>query len=199
MIFEFLIQDHWKKQYLSSSDTAAATKKSNSIASIRCASFLIRGISQLQKQQNKELTSDVMEIIQSYGGLDALLQMINDFTDPLQQLTLLDILTEEFNTADGNNNNSNNNKDTDNSSMIIIMNWLSSPEMMSPILQFLQDPLLCDADVSMLSIMKPNEISVVLDHIRSIGSSIPTRETERLPLVHALSQAAAAASSDNAT
>ena len=81
------------------------------------------------------------------------------------------------------------------------MNWLSSPEMMSPILQYLHDPLLCDGAlryIGMLSSMKSNEMTIVFDHIKSLGK-VPTNELERLPIIRALSQAATITTSEENT
>merc|ERR1740130_2508289 len=132
------------------------------MASNRCATFMIRCISHLDNNNNSEAGEDddrssfvVTHILKlcnesdsdNVSGFDLLVQMLNDFTDPLQQLSLLDCLIEEFDTScdtDINiddvvaNNDDNKKKKKKNSTNV--MNWLSSPEMMSPILQYLQDP-----------------------------------------------------------
>jgi hypothetical protein len=213
-MIEFLVNDNWKKYY-----------DSNSIASIRCATFMIRCISHLDNNNDNNDndgpdSSNVLTKIKSNGGFDLLLNMLNDFNDPLQQLSLLDCLIEEFDKSDDidanddanananananddavsaiNDNNNNNKSNTSNSQHV--MDWLSSPEMMSPILQYLKDPLLCDAAlryVGMLSTMKSKEINIVFDHIKSLGK-VPTNEIERLPIIRALSQAATIASSSS--
>ncbi|OEU23599.1 hypothetical protein FRACYDRAFT_233771 [Fragilariopsis cylindrus CCMP1102] len=205
-MMDFLVNDNWKKYSSMNSNT------SSSIASIRCATFMIRCISHLD---NNDEAGDKSSFVLTHilkskksndgnggndnNGVDLLVQMLNDFTDPLQQLSLLDCLIEEFDKScdtDINiddvvaNNDDNKKKKKKNSTNV--MNWLSSPEMMSPILQYLQDPLLCDGALrytGMLSSMKSNEITIVFDHIKSLGK-VPTNEMERLPIIRALSQAA---------
>ena len=135
-----------------------------------------------------------MRHAESSGGIDLFLQMLNDFEDPLQQLSLLDLVIEEFEFENDNNNenNNNNNSDDDDDANTIANNkddfaiqWLSSPEMMSPVLQFLKDPLLCDAAlryIGLVSSMKPDEVDIVFDRIKSLEGRVPTRDVERLPI-----------------
>ena len=189
-MMEYLVRDHWR-QYRNT----ATTTTTSSIASVRCASFMIQCVSHLAPKY-----SYVMEVLETNdGGLTLLHQMLNDFDDPLVQLSVLDICIEEFDKDDTKENKEEDNRPNHNgTNTVAIMQWLSSPEMMAPVLQFLADPLLSDPALrylGMLATLKPAESTIVFDHIRNLGC-IPTRDTERLPIIRALSRAAVSGSFD---
>jgi len=174
----YLVED-WKNLLSSSSSSSSGFK----IAAVRCATVLVRWLSRLPEWG--------IAVAKESGATGLFLEMLRNFDDPLQQLTLLDALTEGFDKhGEG---------DTEAVAVAAVTpavteEWLSSPEIMSLVLQFLEDPLLSDAAlryVGVLSSIKPNELTIVLDHVRSVsGEGVPTRDTERLPLVRAVSVAA---------
>jgi len=223
-VSKFLVQD-WK-QHLLRRDTTTVNNSNNNnnskIASFRCATVLIRMVSRWSRPHREQTETQrglILETARTSGGLGLLLQMLRDFDDPLQQLGLLDALVEEFE-IDNDREIDNEHNDRGNatgattstpdssarsasastSSASTTAEWMASPELMSLVLQFLKDPLLCDAAlryVGVLSTMKPNELSIILDHVRTIclerGGSPPNRDSERLPLVRAISGAACCA------
>lgn len=147
----------------------------NSSEAVRCAVILVKWVSRVP----------FLSLANSSGATELFVQMLGDFDDPLQQLSLLDALIQEF---DNNNSISTSNPSA------AIDEWLASPPLMSLVLQFLKDPLLADAAlryVGVLSSVRPTEIAIVLDHVKQVvaenGGDVPTRDTERLPLVNAIS------------
>jgi hypothetical protein len=156
---------------------------SNSSDAVRCAVVLVKLASRLPAGVG-------LAAAKSLGATDLFVKMLGDFDDPLQQLSLLDALIEEFENQRSSPQHKCNpvpSSTTD--------KWLESPEIMSLVLQFLEDPLLSDASlryVGALSFLKPNELATILDHVKKVSSEngVPTRDTERLPLVRALSTAA---------
>jgi hypothetical protein len=167
---QYLVED-WKAHLASS----------NSSDAVRCAVVLVKLTSRLPAVVG-------LAAAKSLGATDLFVDMLADFDDPLQQLSLLDALTEEME----HQRKSNPSVDDDDNDK-----WLASPELMSLVLQFLEDPLLSDASlryVGALSSFKPNELATILDYVKKVSSEnnngVPTRDTERLPLVRALSTAA---------
>eukprot|EP00531_Pseudo-nitzschia_arenysensis_P018269 CAMPEP_0116121864 /NCGR_PEP_ID=MMETSP0329-20121206/3918_1 /TAXON_ID=697910 /ORGANISM="Pseudo-nitzschia arenysensis, Strain B593" /LENGTH=566 /DNA_ID=CAMNT_0003615693 /DNA_START=1412 /DNA_END=3112 /DNA_ORIENTATION=- len=149
---------------------------------VRCAVFLVKWVSRLPFG---------LTLGKSLLATNLFVEMLGDFDDPLQQLGLLDAMIEEFDCTGGPSST------TCATTQAAIDEWLASPPLMSLILQFLTDPLLSDAAlryIGVLSAVKPAELSIVLDHVQQVISqnegSIPTRDTERLPLVNALSTVA---------
>ncbi len=166
---DYIVED-WRKILASGTNSSEA---------VRCAVVLVKWVSRVP----------FLSLANSSGATELFVQMLGDFDDPLQQLSLLDALIQEF---DNNNNISNPSSAID--------EWLASPPLMSLVLQFLKDPLLADAAlryVGMLSSVRPTEISIVLDHVKQVvaenGGDVPTRDTERLPLVNTLSTLAMSA------
>lgn len=165
---EYLVED-WKKLLGSGGNSSEA---------VRCAVVLVKWVSRLP----------FLSVANSSGATDLFVQMLGNFEDPLQQLSLLDALIQEFDTSKSKISSA-----TD--------EWLASPPLMSLVLQLLKDPLLADAAlryVGILSAVRPTEIATVLDHVKQVvaenGGDLPTRDTERLPLINALSTMAMSSS-----
>ena len=188
----YLLED-WRALHKSS--------KNNSSKVVRCAVVLVKWISRLPPKLG-------LELAQSSGATDLLVELLGDFDDPLQQLSLLDALIEEFDTTTASTTSTGRSASTGTTSRTITAaeEWLASPPLMSLVLQFLKDPLLSDAAlryIGVLVVVKPTETTLILDHVREVVSrnegSIPTRETERLPLVNALVTLATSTTSSELT
>jgi hypothetical protein len=143
--------------------------KNASIVSVRCATLWI--------QWMVKLGSVVLNANQQAPEL--FVKMMKNFDDPLQQLTLMDLLVEHFGSS------------ATLTPMVSdqVQEWLASPALLSPILQMLQDPMLAGISLQYLSKVivawRPQELQLVLDHIRQSGTV--SNETERLQIVQALS------------
>jgi len=185
--------DDWKAHRDDASKNKNSSSSSSSSEAVRCAVFLVKWISRLPLL--------FFSLAKSSGATDLFCDMLGDFDDPLTQLSLLDALMEEF---DGTTTITSTRRTTrrtttrtTNNTVAVADEWLASPPLMSLVLQFLKVPLLCDGAlryVGVLSSVKPTELVIVLDHVQQVvlenEGSIPTRDTERLPLVNALSTVA---------
>jgi hypothetical protein len=168
----YLIED-WRS-LLASSKTSEA---------VRCAVVIVQWISRLPGG---------LEAAISKGATELFVEMLGNFDDPLQQLSLLDVLVEEFG---GNHDGIRSSARPCRARPPSVEEWLVSPSIMSLVLQFLEDPLLSDVAlryVGVLSSIKPTELTTILDHAKRVATErIPTRDTERLPLVNVLSRVVA--------
>jgi hypothetical protein len=152
------------------SSSIQQSQKDASIVNVRCATLWIEWVAKL---------GGAVVLAANQQSQDLFVQMIQNFDDPLQQLTLMDLLIEHFGPGCEESIKAEER----------LQEWLASPSLLSPILQMLQDPLLAGASMNYLSgvlmSLRPDEMQLVLDHIRRCGTV--TNETERLQTVHALS------------
>jgi hypothetical protein len=146
------------------------SQKNASIVSVRCATLWIELVAKL---------GGVVVMAANQESQDLFVQMIQNFDDPLQQLTLIDLLVENF--GSGSDELMNADK--------ALQEWLAAPSVLSPVLHMLQDPILSGVAMHYLSgvlvSLRPNELRPVLDHIRQCGTV--SNETERLQFVQAMS------------
>ena len=80
--------------------------------------------------------------------------------------------------------------------------WISSPTLLPIVMLFLKAPLLSDAALCYVGVLssnsnsnsntlRPTDLTIVLEHVQEVlAEGIPTQDTDRLPLVRALSGAA---------
>jgi hypothetical protein len=164
----------WKEQQLASSNSKEA-----SIVTVRCATVMMEHIDQL---------GDVaLHVCQAHGAMPLLVQMMESVSDPLLQLSVLDLFPEHL---------------TASNLQVATKEWLTSTELAQPILHLLDDPLLSGAAMSYLSLVcsAPTTSSVdedqyetrlaplrqaLLQHISELGPT--TAEADRLQIVQALS------------
>jgi hypothetical protein len=163
----------WK---LSSQENNSSNKHQASIVSIRCATMVIQCIDKL---------GDVaFHICQQQGATDLILQMLQDHSDPLLQLSVLDLFPQHLQ------------QQPQNLLQVASKEWLGK-DLTQPCIELLQDPLVSGSAMQFLGLVCAlddlEDSSVVaqhalLEHIREMG--ITTSESDRLQVVHALSQVA---------
>lgn len=161
-------------------------KQRRSVSAVSCAVFLLRWIARI--------APNGFATAKTSGGTDLFASMLGDFDDPLQQLGLLDALVQEFGTETDDGNTRPRPRPSTGTE-----EWLASPSIVSVVLKCLKDPLLVDGALRYLGMVaakiQPTATTEILDHVRWTvneihGGSVPTRDTERLPLVSAVSGAA---------
>lgn len=160
-----------------------ASNKANSIVGVRCATLWIQWMAKLGGDGGGNEVLDA-----NAAPPNLFCQMLQNFDDPLQQVTMMDLLVEQFGSSS-----------TLTDTVVVdanVQEWLASPALISPILQMLQDPLLSGVALQYLSgvlvSLRPHELRLVLDHIRECG--IVSNETDRLQIVQALSSVTTMAS-----
>jgi hypothetical protein len=184
-----LLVDIWKPQLgMASSSPSSSKNKDASIIAVRCATLWMEWISKLGGKEHSNTNIDNASFQQTK---ELFVKMISDFDDPLQQLTLVDLLVQYFGT-DANTLTSDG--PTTSSPLSLLQDsFLASPELLSPIFQMMQDPLLSGSALQyltcVLSRLRPNEVDMVLQHIRQCGV-VTSNESERLQIVQALSNIA---------
>jgi hypothetical protein len=159
-----MLANNWKQSLDQSGN------KNSSIIAVRCVTLYIELIEKLGAATVLPSSEEEKTLFVS---------MLNNFDDPLQQLTLLDLLNQHFVT----------NINTDS----VLQEWLSSAPIVSPILQTLQDPILSGAALQYISSILINtkqqtseDLNSLLDFIKQQGV-VNGNETERLHVAQALS------------
>jgi hypothetical protein len=160
----------------------------SSIIAVRCATCMMQCIIKL---------GDVAyHVCSKKGATDLLLQMLlsAENNDPLLQLSILDLMVQECSSSATDT-------DTDTPPLqVATRDWLTSTAWTQPVIQLLQDPLLGGTAMQYLAMtctlmgvedyadrLAPVQ-TALFQYIREVG--VITSESDRLPIVQALSQIA---------
>ena len=135
---------HEKQSLDQQQQSSKNNKKDSSIIPVRSVMLYIELIEKLGAKTVFSCTSSDQEETTLF------VSMLNNFDDPLQQLTLLDLLNEHFGST-SSNSSSPKTAATGAADSVVLQEWLSSPPMVSPVLQMLQDPILSGAALQYIS------------------------------------------------
>jgi hypothetical protein len=181
-----MLVDVWKQQ-----QTTSTSKENASVVCVRCATLWVQWLQTLGGAAILERSREAQDLF---------LDMINGFDDPLQQLAVMDLLNEHFGKKDTDwyaTDHHNGSGSTVHMDVVeplddALQEWLASPPLLSPILQMLQDPILSGSALQYVSDVlvtwRASDVVTVLDYIRQVG--VVSNETERLKIVHAMSNIA---------
>mmetsp|Transcript_5023 Transcript_5023/g.12722 ORF Transcript_5023/g.12722 Transcript_5023/m.12722 type:complete len:610 (+) Transcript_5023:63-1892(+) len=179
-----LLYEIWKQANSSSSSSS----KDGSVVSVRCVSIFVQMLVTTDDEgaDNRLLStsSHVIELAK------LLVSMISNFDDPLLQMSVLDEINQHASGGRG----------TSSTSSPQLQKFWSSPDLMEPILKMIHDPILASTALQYLTqlcVLTEDEeqqqgqgsypVSTVLEYIRDVGNPPPTAESERLTLMHAVS------------
>lgn len=142
-------------------------KKQASILAVRCATVVIQCID--------KLGDAAFHIFKQLRATDSIVEMIRDSSDPLMQLSVLDLFPQYMHQQQ--------------TIQIATREWLEK-DLAKPCIEFLEDPLLSGAALQFLGLVSSSEMAqqALLGHVREMGTI--TSESERLQVVHALAQVA---------
>mmetsp|Transcript_5022 Transcript_5022/g.12721 ORF Transcript_5022/g.12721 Transcript_5022/m.12721 type:complete len:619 (+) Transcript_5022:63-1919(+) len=188
-----LLYEIWKQANSSSSSSS----KDGSVVSVRCVSIFVQMLVTTDDEgaDNRLLStsSHVIELAK------LLVSMISNFDDPLLQMSVLDEINHHASGGSGSGAISTSSSSSPSSSPQLQKFW-SSPDLMEPILKMIHDPILASTALQYLTQLcvhtedeqqqqgrGPSPLSTVLEYIRDVGNPPPTAESERLSLIHAVS------------
>ena len=187
-----MLYEIWKQAISSSS---SSSNNDGSVVSVRCVSIFVQ---MLLTTDDDGADNRLLSTSSHATNLAKLLiSMTSNFDDPLLQMSVLDEINQHAATTTGGGNNNGTSPSTSSSSSSPqLRKFWSSPDLMEPILQMIQDPILASTALQYLTqlcVLTEDEgqgtspLSTVLEYIRDVGNPPPTSESERLTLIHAVS------------